>query len=1012
MNETENTERARSIVKSIYGMDSTAHPLAGERDLNFRIDISGKARFVLKVMHPGCDRALIDMQCKILDELDNNADLATPSVQPVQGADRIAHVDWGEEQRLAWMISYQSGTLMSQIAPLQPLELSDLGGAIGRLSLALEHFDHPALGRQLSWNLTAAGEHRQSVALVDADIRAAVEQALEQFELHWSAALAERPTQAIHNDINDHNVLLHRGPPADHGTTRVGASVIAGIIDFGDAARQPVVCELAIACAYAAMDQDDAVAACCHVIRGFCAQRQLDAADIALLLPLIKARLAVSLCVSSRRRAAGDTDPYAAVSHKTAKALLNALETGHADIATLRFRQAAGLAGLPASARVSGFLDASDVHPVINAAAAPVLDLGVGSLLLGANPVDGTLERLSRHIDSFMAQRNATMALGRYMEPRLLYQSDSFGGDQHVCDERRTIHLGIDVFADAGTEVRAPLAAVVHRVARIDLPLDYGPLVILRHVTSAGDEFFTLYGHLDSVSVANLNAGQSIAAGEVFCQIGCAPENGGWPPHLHLQLIVDDLGLAEAFPGVCAASEAAVYAQLSPNPARLIGFSPQSVDARTDDARLVARRQQLIGSSLALSYDRPLHIVRGFGPYLYDAQARGYLDLYNNVAHVGHSHPHVVATVQRQIGLLNTNTRYLHGQMLDYAQRLTARLPDPLEVCIFVNSASEANELALRMARAATGRRDMIVVADAYHGHTSALIEMSPYKYNGPGGTGGSDWVHEVPVADDYRGPYRRGEPDVGARYAAHVEQLLETLADEHACAGFIAETLPSVGGQLVLPEGYLKGVYAAVRAHGGLCIADEVQTGFGRLGDAFWGFEEQQVVPDMVVLGKPIANGFPMGAIVTSRAIAEAFDTGMEFFATFGGNPVACAAAGAVLDVVEAEALADNARRVGGYFLSGLSKLQQRHELMGDVRGRGFFIGVELVHDRKTLAPAADAAAFVVNQLRHKGVLAGTDGPLHNVLKLRPTMVTSQADIERALALLDQVLGQAERRF
>ncbi len=1005
MTQTQGAKQAQTILQKIYGMTATAHPLAGERDLNFRIDISGEPRFVLKVMHAGCDRELVEMQCALLGALNNNDAIATPSVQLTSDGDPIATVAFGQEQRLVWMISYLPGRLMSDIAPLASAQLRDLGAAIGRMSLALASFDHPALKRTLSWNLTAAAEHRQDVGMVDDDVRGAVDHTLTEFEYRWSAQLAARPAQAIHNDVNDHNVLLHANRKSDGGA-------IAGVIDFGDAAQQPVVCELAIACAYAAMDQDDPVEACCELVRGFCSERALEGADIALLLPLIKARLAVSLCVSSRRRNAGDTDPYAAVSHEAAKALLKRLAARQADVTTIRFRAAAGLDDVPGSRRIVEFLNSSTLYPVMPAASAPVMDLGVGSLRLGANPAEAELGPLSRQIDAFRAENQASMVLGRYMEPRLLYQSDGFGANQHPCDERRTVHLGIDVFADAGSEVRAPLAAVVHRVTRIDLPLDYGPLVILRHTTTDGEGFYTLFGHLQAASVTDLKEGQSIAAGEVFCRIGAPPENGGWPPHLHLQLIVDDLGLAEGFPGVCTAGEADAFACLSPNPAALLGCPERALDARVDDEGLIRRREQLIGPSLALSYDQPLHIVRGFGPYLYDAQARAYLDFYNNVAHVGHSHPHVVATVQRQIGLLNTNTRYLHGQMLDYAERLTALLPEPLEVCIFVNSASEANELALRMARAVTGRHDMIVAADAYHGHTTALIEMSPYKYNGPGGTGGSDWVHEVPVADDYRGPYKRGEPEVGLRYAAHVEQLLDSLNKEHACAGFIAETLPSVGGQIVLPEGYLKGVYASVRAHGGLCIADEVQTGFGRLGNAFWGFEEQRVVPDMIVLGKPIANGFPMGAVVTSRAIAEAFDTGMEFFATFGGNPVACAAAGAVLDVVEGESLMDNAHEVGGHFLDELRKLQQRHELIGDVRGRGFFIGVELVHDHTTLEPAADAAAFVVNQLRHRGLLAGIDGPLHNVIKLRPTMVTTAADVARAVGLMDQVLTHATRRF
>ncbi|MFK7886284.1 MAG: aminotransferase class III-fold pyridoxal phosphate-dependent enzyme [Gammaproteobacteria bacterium] len=1001
MNRIERTQGAQTLLQEVYGMVGSATGLPGEQDLNFRIEIDGETRYVLKVMHAGCEPALVALQCAMLEALNNNAGCRVAKPVRTKARETVASVQWGGETRLVWMVDYLHGRIMASVAPLAGTQLRALGRYAANMSLALAAFDHPALDRELSWNLTAAADHADSVACVDVDVRDEVASVLGEFTARWQAQLLQRPAQAIHNDINDHNVVLSETDDA-----------IAGLIDFGDAARQPVICELAIACAYAAMGHDDAMAACCAVVAGFCAVRPLPAADLALLLPLIMTRLAVSLCVSSRRRAEGDADAYAEVSHAAAKALLQRLRDRDQGVAHVRLRMAAGLPGVASRADVLDYLATTKMHAAMEVTDAPVLDLGVGSTLLGADPAAGRLEPLTQHINTFMQQHNATAALGRYLEPRMLYQSASFGAQQHACDERRTVHLGIDVFAAAGSVVAAPLPAVVHRVTRIDLPLDYGPLVILKHQTPEGTDFYSLYGHLEANSLLHLKEGQTLSAGEHFCRVGAPPENGGWPPHLHLQLIIDDLGLCEAFPGVCSPSDTAALRALSPNPAIMLGREDNALDASADDAALIERRRQLVGTSLSLSYAEPLHIVRGFGPYLYDAQARGYLDFYNNVAHVGHSHPHVVDAVQRQVGLLNTNTRYLHRQMLDYAERLTARLPEPLEVCLFVNSASEANELALRMARQVTGRRDMMVAADAYHGHTSALIDMSPYKYNGPGGAGPTDWVHEVPVADDYRGPYKRGEADVGKRYAAHVEQLLPTLDREHACAGFIAETLPSVGGQIILPPGYLKAVYAAVRAHGGLCIADEVQTGFGRLGASFWGFEDQDVVPDMVVLGKPIANGFPMGAIVTTRAIADAFDTGMEFFATFGGNPVACAAATAVLDVVERDDLAHNAEHTGALFLRGLKQLKKRHALIGDVRGMGFFLGIELVHDHTTLTPAADAASFVVNQLRHKGLLTGIDGPLHNVVKLRPTMVTGKDDVERALQLMDQVFEHAGRQF
>jgi 4-aminobutyrate aminotransferase-like enzyme len=329
-------------------------------------------------------------------------------------------------------------------------------------------------------------------------------------------------------------------------------------------------------------------------------------------------------------------------------------------------------------------------------------------------------------------------------------------------------------------------------------------------------------------------------------------------------------------------------------------------------------------------------------------------------------------------------------------------------VCYFLNSGSEANELALRLARAHTGREDIIVLEHAYHGHTNTLIDISPYKFNGPGGRGQKPWVHVAPIADDYRGPYRRGDAQAGAKYAAHVSEILERAGSEgRGVAAFIAETLPSVAGQIVFPPNYLSEVYRLVRAAGAVCIADEVQVGFGRLGTHFWGFETQGVIPDIAVFGKPIGNAFPLAAVVTTQEIATSFANGMEFFSTFGGNPVACAAGLAVLNVVRDEALQDRALRVGEYWMTELKKLQECHRLIGDVRGSGLFLGIDLVRDRETREPATDEADYVVNRLRDCGILAGTDGPHHNVIKLRPPLIFSEADADLFITTLEAILQE-----
>ena len=421
---------------------------------------------------------------------------------------------------------------------------------------------------------------------------------------------------------------------------------------------------------------------------------------------------------------------------------------------------------------------------------------------------------------------------------------------------------------------------------------------------------------------------------------------------------------------------------------------------------LLARRRALLGGNLSVAYSHPLHIVRGSMQYLWDADGRRFLDAYNNVPHVGHCHPRVVPAGQAQMAVLNTNTRYLHELVNSYAERLGATLPGALKVCYFVNSGSEANELALRLARAHTGRRDLIVLEHAYHGNTTTLIDISPYKHEGRGGGGSPSWLHVAPLPDLYRGAYRRADADAGGKYAAHVARIVDGLRSSGAgLCGFLAESWPSVGGQMSLPADYVQAVYQMVRAAGGVCIADEVQTGYGRLGEHFWGFEAYGVVPDIVVLGKPIGNGHPIGAVVTTPEIANSFNNGMEFFSTFGGNTVSCAIGLAVLDVVCAENLQAHAQRVGQHLLGRLGELGSRHALIGEVRGAGLFLGVELVTDRNSLEPATRAAAAIANHMRDQGVLLGTDGPFHNVIKIRPPMPFTVQDADLLVAALDAAL-------
>ena len=417
-------------------------------------------------------------------------------------------------------------------------------------------------------------------------------------------------------------------------------------------------------------------------------------------------------------------------------------------------------------------------------------------------------------------------------------------------------------------------------------------------------------------------------------------------------------------------------------------------DTPTPLGELLRLREAHLGKALSIAHGKPLHITHGSMQYLYAADGTRYLDLVNNVSHVGHSNPRVTQACAHQMGLLNTNTRYVYNGLTEYLGRIADTLPETLSVGFLVNSGSEANELAVRIARAHTGAHDMVVVEGAYHGHTGMLVDLSPYKFRGPGGKGEPEpWVHVLPIPDSYRRD--------GVDFPAEARLAIEGAG---RFAGLLIETMLSCAGQVPLPEGYLAAVYRAVREQGGLLIADEVQVGFGRVGSHMWAFEESGVIPDIVVMGKPMGNGHPMAAVFTTSEIAASFEQ-MEWFSTFGGNPVSCAIGMAVMDCIEQDGLMARAEQLGGRFMQRLVELQDKHPIIGDVRGRGLFLGFELVSDLSTLEPATEEAGQLVNEMRRRGVLLSTDGPHHNVIKIKPPMVLNEEDIDTTLEHLDEVL-------
>jgi 4-aminobutyrate aminotransferase-like enzyme/Ser/Thr protein kinase RdoA (MazF antagonist) len=1020
------------LAREIYGLEASATALPGEYDDNFRLVVKGSdglplpgnlpppsaanSQFVLKVMHPAREPEFVEMQALALYWLAGKLPKRElPRVVPVRKGELFTTIRTTDgEARIVWLLSYVVGDVLANARPHATELLASLGTLLGEMDAALAGFAHPATHRELKWDSARAAWIGDALdGIENEERRSLIRNALAVYEREVTPLLPTLRRSVIYGDANDHNVLVGEPWPQPR---RVRA-----VIDFGDMHHGLTVSEPAIAAAYAILGKAEPLVAASAVAAGYHAAHPLRDDELRVFFPLMAMRLAVSVVMSAERKKLRPDDAYMTVSEAPAWEALQRLAKINPRHAHYALRAACGLTAEPRNAAVTHYLraNAADAAPLLHVdqreGPVHVFDLSVSSTFLGADPQNVALPEIAKSIGREIHRAKALIGVGRYDEPRLLYNAPLFQSSGQPTDEHRTVHLGIDLFAPAGSAVHAPLAGTVEAFADNAAPLDYGPVVILKHAIEAtdrldgGDCFYTLYGHLARKSLESLTVGQSLQKGEKFATLGDVEENGGWAPHLHFQIITDLLGHGTDFPGVAKASERALWTSLSPDPNLLMNIPARYFPATAPSlGETRAARAKLLGKNLSLSFDQPLKIVRGWRQYLYDDTGRAYLDVYNNVPLVGHSHPRVVRATQEQLALLNTNTRYLHDNVTRYATRLTELLPAPLRICFFVNSGSEANELALRLARAHTRHEDVLVLDHAYHGHTSTLIDISPYKFNGPGGTGKKPWVHVAPLPDDYRGTFRRDDTHAGERYAEALAGVVRSAErSNRQIAAFIAETLPSVGGQIVFPPNYLAEAYRHVRDAGAVCIADEVQVGFGRLGTHFWGFETQGVVPDIVVLGKPIGNAFPLAAVITTPEIAASFANGMEFFSTFGGNPVACAAGLAVLDALHDEKLQQNALEVGAHLKSGLTRLQEKHELIGDVRGSGLFLGVDLVANRETCEPAPKHADYVVNRLREHGVLTGTDGPHHNVMKLRPPLVFTEQDANLFVGALDAILGE-----
>lgn len=996
-------KQAEKLCQELYGIKGVAQRQTGELDFNFKIATKNGEKYILKISRPDTDEAYFDFQQQLLLHIDSKSpDFPFPKIiQTKAGENDTVIVDEYNQTRKVRLLNWVEGRLWSSVNPqLDDLRYS-LGEKCGEIAQVLNDFNHSAATHTFDWDIAQAAWTYQYLGLFNDEQKACLTFFTHQFE-QCQKDYKKLRKSVIHNDANDNNIVV--------SVDLISPKVLA-VIDYGDAVYSQTINDLAVSLAYAIMGQPDPLAAALPLVAGYHQKFPLQEQELEMLYTLTAMRLVISVTKSAINKIKEPENEYLLISEKPAWDVLFKWKNIPPQYAHYSFRSACGFTPVPHQKAFENWAAMQNfklkhIFPTLSFSDVYRLDLSIGSLFLGNYSEYKNTDIFTTKINQLQAENKKLLLAGGYLEPRPLYSTKAFEIEGNNGPEYRTVHLGVDFWLRDGAPVYALLEGKVVGCGFNNADKDYGGVIILKHKVDETLTFYTLYGHLSKKSIKKAKIGDKIKKGDKIGTLGDASENGNWTPHLHFQIMLDLLGYENDFPGVAIPSKLDVWSSISPDPNLLFNHKKLEPLGIQSHEELITFRKKHLGKSLSISYKEPLKILRGEGQYLIDDTGRRYLDTVNNVAHVGHEHPSVVKAGQQQMAVLNTNTRYLHDGILDFAKELCATLPPELSVIHFVNSGSEANELALRMAQAVTNQKDIIALEIGYHGNTNGCIAVSSYKFDGKGGKGKPENTHIVPLPDSFRGIYQGQISETGALYAAHVDEAIAEIQSKgRGVAAFLAESIVSCGGQIDLPDNYLKLAYASVRKAGGVCIADEVQVGFGRVGKKFWGFELQDVVPDIVTMGKPIGNGHPLAAVACTEAVAIAFANGMEYFNTFGGNPVSAAIGLEVLKVIKEEKLQENALEIGEFLKAELKTLQAEFPIIGDVRGEGFFLGFELVEAGKI--PATDKTSYLANRMKTHGILMSVDGPQNNVIKIKPPMCFSKENAEDMIRYLRKVFGE-----
>ncbi|MFJ8851891.1 aminotransferase [Streptomyces sp. NPDC102437] len=955
------------IAAEHLGITARAQSLGSQQDANFLLhtdDVTPAA--ILKISNPAFGTTEIEAQDAAADLIASahpELRVATVLRRP-DGSPRRTTVDTENGPAVARLLRYLPGGTLSGPRHLSPTTVAAMGTIVGKASTTLRDFRHPGLERVLQWDLRHADRvvARLAAHIEEPDRRNAVEAATVEAWARVQELAAALPLQAVHLDLTDDNLIRcpdTRPPMPD------------GVIDFGDVTMSWAVGELAVS--LSSMLHHDGIEPhhLLPAVRAFHAVRPLSPEETEALWPLVILRAAV-LVASGRQQAAVDED--------------NAYARAALDREWRIFEQATRLPMPVMSRLVRDATDMADSAARTAQAAAPVrpllrnlaaAEITVLDLSTDADSMDhgAWLKAGTEHRLAASALADGALAVAtRYAQARLT-QAPALSAVSAA-----TVPTGIDVRLGRDAVAQAPDAGKVLAAVPGRVELTYGEQVLTLSFPRAVHPAVT--------------TGATVQAGEDVARVPSGTT-------LHLALRDAD---SPAVPALVRPEYAAGWLALTADPAPLLGLPVESDG--TGERDLLDRRDAVFATVQEHYYANPPRIERGWRHHLLSTEGRSYLDIVNNVTPLGHAHPCVEQAVSRQLRRLNTNSRFHYASVVEFTERLATLLPDPLDTVFLVNSGSEAVDLGLRLAIGASGQHDAVALREAYHGWTYASDAVSTSLQDNPDALATRpNWVHTVDSPNSYRGRHRGAD---AVRYAPEAVAEIDELAAAGRPAGaFISETFYGNAGGVALPDGYLAQVYGAIRRHGGLAVADEVQAGYGRLGHWFWGFEQQQVVPDIVCVAKAMGNGHPLGAVITSKPVADRYRDQGYFFSSTGGSPVSSAVGLTVLDTLRDEDLQGNAVRVGSHLKIRLEALADRYGIIGAVHGTGLYLGLELVRDRTTLEPATEETAELCDRMLDLGVVVQPTGDHLNVLKIKPPLCIDTIAADFFADMLDRALAQ-----